>query len=234
MTIRTFLPRVVAAILAAGGAGLLSAATPLPSWNGDPGSTRQGYLFNTGSLSPTANILSNSYGVPVANVTLGNFTSGWQDPAGQYTNPGADGDGAWDLGVSGFIDINVPIATAPAAPGSYYQVDFQVWVVAYKGITALPLFETIGLSAEDLASSEVLVAPDPEFPGATWQGLTWTGYFDNLTQDDVTIRIKAPSNNISVIDTVEVFTLTTLVPEPSSILLLLPAAVAVALRRRRG
>jgi len=220
------------ALIAACSVGALSAATPLPSWDGDPGSTRQGYLFNTGSLAPTANFLANSYGVPSASITLGSFNTGWQDPLGQFTNPGADGDGAWDLGIAGFIDVQVPVAPAPADPGTHYRVDFQVWAVAYQGITALPAFSAVGLSAEDLASNQHLVAIDPEFPGASWQGITWTGYFDDVTTDHITFRIQAPSNNISVIDTYEVFTLTTLVPEPSASLLLI-AAASLGLRSRR-
>ncbi len=144
MTTHPTTPALIFTLLAASGVAVVRAATPLPAWDGDPGSTRQGYLFDTGSLSPTANILQNSYGVPTANLTLGAFTSGWQDPNAPYTNPGADGDGAWDLGISGVIQVTVPIALAPADPGTYYRVDFQVWAVAYKGITALPAFEADG------------------------------------------------------------------------------------------
>lgn len=227
-----FLP--AAACFVVGGLDDAMAATPLPSWYGDSNTTRQGYTFTSGSLSPTPEIHENPYGTPVATVVLGTFSDGWQDPLAPYDLAGVDDDGAWDLGKGGTINLTFQIAPFAAAPGTTYRVDFQVYTVAYYGITALPSLDTLGLSANDLTLTQNTVANDPLFPGATWQGLKWTGYFENQTSSTISFQIKAPANNTSVVDTFEVFTLVTVIPEPSAFLLILTPAAAWAARRRRG
>lgn len=216
-----------------GGVVVLSAATPLPPWYGQPNSTRQGYYFDTNSQSPAANVLENPHGTPGATIVLGNFSDGYQDPGNSIDLNGVNNDGAWDLGISGTITVQLNGAPAPPPPGSYYRFYFEVYVVSYQGITALPLFEAVGLTPVDPVRQQSLVAPDPLFPSATWEGITWTGYFDNVLTNDLTFRIKAPSNNTSVVDSLEVFTHYTLVPEPSATLFVLGATIGWASRRRR-
>lgn len=223
-----------AACLVAGGLDDAMAATPLPSWYGEANTTRQGYTFGTGSLTPAPDVLENPYGTPVATVVLGTFSDGWQDPLAPYDLAGVNDDGAWDLGKAGTINVTSQIASHEAAPGTTYQVDFEVYTVAYLGITALPLFDSLGLSANDLTLTQNTVANDPLFPGASWQGLKWTGNFTSQTSNTISFLIKAPANNTSVIDTLEVFTRVTVIPEPSAFLLVFAPAAAWVVRRRRG
>jgi hypothetical protein len=224
----------VAAILAAGAFSIVRAATPLPVWYGEPNTTRQGYEFTNNSITPSATILENSYGLPITTITLGGFADGWQDPANPIELSGVLANGAWDLGTAGAITAQCRVAANAPLPGSYYRIDFMVYAVAYRGITALPLFDSLGLTGRDLVLTQTTVAEDPIFPGATWEGRTWTGYFDHVTTNIVGFAIKSPANNTSVIDTYEIFTKATLVPEPSAILLWFMPVAAWSLRRRRS
>jgi len=230
ITLRMF---PVAAVFVAGGLSVVSAATPLPVWYGEANTTRQGYFFASNSTTPSADILENPYLAPMTTITLGSFSDGWQDPASPYDLTGVESDGAWDLGIAGNINVSCTVGAAPPPPGAYYRVDFQVYVVAYRGITALPLFNSPGFTPFDLVRTQSTVAPDPEFPGATWEGLKWTGYFDNVTTNNIGFSIRAPSNNVSVIDNMEVFTKLTLIPEPSTMLLFVLSTFGWAIRRRR-
>ena len=226
------LPWIVPAVvvLATGG---VRASTPLPGWYGQPGTTRQGYWFDSSSLTPSANIMENPYQTPVASVSPGAFSDGWQDPMHTIDLSGVLLDGAWDLGIAGSITVVCQVAANPPAPGTHYRVDFEVYAVAYRGITALPSLDTLGLLANDLVLTQTLVAEDPEFPGASWQGRMWTGYFESLQTNTVSFAVKAPSNNTSVVDTYEVFTKVTLIPEPSLVMLSVVSALGWSLRRRR-
>ena len=166
-------------------------------------------------------------------VNLGGYSDGWQDPANPIDLSGISNDGAWDLGTSGFISVLCHVASAPPPPGSYYRVDFQVYVVAYRGITSLPSMDTVGVTVLDPEYSQSTVGPDPGFPGATWEGSVWTGYVDQLGAGDLTFAIRAPVNNTSVVDTMEVFTKLTLVPEPTAPLLFAMSIMGWVLLRRR-
>ena len=113
-------------------------------------------------------------------------------------------DGAWDIGKSGSIAVSCKVATA--APANTYRIDFQIYAVAYKGVFVMPSLECPGLTPQNLMLIQTMVATDPKFPGATWEGLKWTGYFDNVTTDTVNFVIKSPVNGMSLIDTYEIFT----------------------------
>ena len=225
-------------LASSGGVLLVSAATPLPLWYPGPDTTRQGYNFDTVSLTPPPNVVSNPYGTPLTTITLGTFSDGWQEPgnlpppAVNDTN-GVAYDGAYDLGISGTVITQLAFASTVAAPGTYYRVYFQVYTVAYFGITALPAFNPVALSPTALVRTQSFVANDPYFPGATWQGVRWTGYFDNVTSNSLTLGITAPVNNTTIVDTFEVFTRFELIPETSSSLLALGSAVVLMIRRRR-
>jgi len=224
----------VVTIFAGGGIEIVGAATPLPAWYGQANTTREGYEFTNASLTPAATLLENANGTPAAVVSLGSFADGWQDPANPVQLSGVAQNGAWDLGTAGAITVQCAVAANPPVAGTFYRIDFEVYVVAYKGITALPSLNTLGLAANDLTLTQTTVAVDPVFPGATWEGLKWTGYFDNVSTNTVSFAAQSPTNNTSIVDTYEVFTRATLVPEPSTILLFILPAAAWLLQRRRS
>jgi hypothetical protein len=232
MTILTN-PSAILAALVGGGASLASAATPLPSWYGQPNSTRQGYTFNTSSLTPSVNLLENSYGTPIVTITLGGFNDGWQNPSNPIQLSGVASDGAWDLGTSGKISMQVPINSVPLAPGNFYLVDFQIYAVGYRNPTVLPGFDVTTYTPAGVTLSTGTVAVDTIFPGSSWDFRTWTGQLNGVSGNTVTFNLTSPANNTAVIDSYEVFTRFTLVPEPGgSVLLILPALGWISLRRR--
>jgi hypothetical protein len=214
-----------------------SAATPLPPWYPGPDTTRQGYIFDVDTLTPTANTLDNAQGQPLTTITLGQFNAGYQQPGlppAVIDLNGIDNDGAWDIGIAGTILSQITFAPAAPVPGTYYRVDFQVYTVAYGSPYGPLEFDGQGLTAVDSAMSSIPVANDPLFPGGVWNGQTFTGYFDNVTTNTLIFGVKATSNNTANIDTYEVITRYTLVPEPSAAVMLLGSVLLLASRRRRN
>jgi hypothetical protein len=222
-----------------------SAAVSLPSWNGQPNTTSQVFLFNTASTTPSANNSVNPYGTASASVVVGFFGNGWENPAdAPASNPGFNGDGAWDvgtgidslsgnrLGPDGSITFSVPVAPAAPGVGQSYRLDILIYAVAYQDLHRLPEASVLGLAPGDLvlASSNVLGTRPPN---GTWRELTWTAVKEGHTTGALSVALTPPTGEASVIDRVEIYTRYTLVPEPSSAVLLMLAGATVSLRRRR-
>jgi len=225
---------VLACVSAWGGAGVARAAIAAPSWAGDPGSTGQEFLFTSTADPAPANVDDNPFGSPTADISFGAGASGWQDPAdGIFALSGANSDGAWDVGVGGGVGTTIAIAAAPPGPGTFYQVEFVVTVVAYDDLPVLPEFSVPGGTVLGLAMSEQVIANDPIIPGATWTARTWTGTVDGVNGDTVEFVAAAPPGGLSVIDDFEVFTRFVVVPEPTSALLVLVGGALGLCRRRR-
>ena len=233
MTLKSICLLPVAAVLAGGGFNFVRAATPLPVWYGESNTTRQGYEFTTASLTPAATILGNTYGTPMTTIILGFGSDGWQNPAIPEQMSGVMANGAWDLGAAGSITVECQVAANPPPPGAYYHIDFEIYVVAYRDIMPLPTFDSLGLTPHDLTFTQTTVAQDPVYSSASWEGLMWTGSFDQVTTNNIGFAVRPPVNNTSIIDTLEVFTRVTLIPEPSSIVLVILPVVCWSLRRRR-
>ncbi len=206
-------------------------AATVPDWYGGPSSTHQTFFFSNDDPTPVPDQLESAFGAATLTVNTGFAASGWQDPEGAFTSPGIDDDGAWDLGNQGFIEISLPVAALAAEPGTSYKIDFLVYVSGMVTPTALPALEAVGLTPQDLTDQTATGPSDGAL--SRWDNRTWTGYFDGVTDNTVTFRIQAPTNG-SVIDTFEVYTNVTVVPEPSIALLGLLAGVPVMLRRRRN
>jgi hypothetical protein len=110
--------------------------------------------------------------------------------------------------------------------------------VAYlydSNIIVAPELDTLGLSPLDLGYTDVALAT---VSNRTYRGRTWTGYFENVTTDQLGLVVRTPTvtsgtQPTSVLDTVEVFTKVTVVPEPASCLLLALSSFACLLRRHR-
>lgn len=226
------LPLLTAALSIASALSL-QAATTLPLWYGQPGTTRQGYTFGTASTTPAASPLENAYGAVSSQITPGAFSDGWQNPLEPVDLSGVNADGSWDLGMAGKFTVTIPLAPSAPAPGFHYRVDFQVCAVGYLGITSLPNFSLTGVTPSGLSMTQALVGVDPIFPGASWTSRTWTGFFDTTSSSPLQFNITAPANNTSVIDTVEVFTRYTLIPEPDAPLLMLLAGLWLVRGRSR-
>lgn len=208
----------------------------LPSWFGDPNTTSQVFLFNSASTSPTPNSSGNPYGTTSASVDVGLFGNGWEDPANlPLSNPGHDGDGAWDVGAGndGSITFEVPVAPGSPGLGQSYRLDILIYAVAYRDLQQLPLPSVLGLAPGDLVltSNNVLSS---RLPAGTWRELTWLAEKQDHMTGAITVALTPPDGAVSVIDRVEIYTRFTVVPEPSSFLLSLVAALVFFSRRRRG
>jgi autotransporter-associated beta strand protein len=185
----------------------------LPEWYGQPRSSHAGYLFSTAGTSPAANINENPFGSPVAVITLGDLADGWQQPADPIALSGVAYDGAWDLGNQGYISVTVPFAPSAPLAGMYYDVKYQVYAVAYHGITPLPVLDTPGMAVAGLTTQSGTVALDPWFPGAAWDFQQWNGSIEHLAATTLTFDLKVPPpvaplyrGTTSVVDTYEIFT----------------------------
>ena len=221
------------------------AASTLPLWynQADVLHTRQGHLFGTNDLTPTPDINSNANGTAQTIVNLGQFADGWQEPntiqqSGVDVDPDPNnrtGDGAWDLGIAGSIETGINFAPSTPQPGMFYDVEFQIYAVAFSSLQRLPEFEAVGLSSQDLSYSQETVE-GPLVLNATWEGMMWTGTFKNVDSSSLTIRFNVPTdvNSTSIIDSYEVFTRYTLVPEPSASAMLLGSLLVLISRRRRA
>jgi hypothetical protein len=150
------LPCSVFLVLA--GTAVLRAATPLPPWYLEPDTTREGYQFTSGSLNPLPEIDENPNGTPAAEVVVGEFSDGWQNPAVPWASHGLIGDGAWDLGVAGTFSVLSKIAADPPTPDSVFRVDFLIYV-AY-------LYDSNIIVAPELDIGQTPMSPWAPYPTA--------------------------------------------------------------------
>src|SRR5688572_24611478 len=108
--------------IAAGGDG----DVPLfqPCWRGLAGSTFQHWAFGmSNSLAAVpAELVTNSFGVPVAGLVLGPFSSGYVSDISSFFGCR---QGIWDLGQLGTMTLNIPNDPSGTA-GSYKYVQVQV------------------------------------------------------------------------------------------------------------
>jgi hypothetical protein len=211
-------------------------AVTLPSWFGQPNTTSQVFLFNTASTTSTPNTSANPYGTTSATVDVGFFGNGWENPADlPISNPGFNGDGAWDIGAGsdGSITFQVPVAPSIPLPGQSYRLDIMIYAIAYKDLQELPLASVFGLAPGDLllTSSNVLSTRPP---AGTWRELTWQAVKNGHDSSSLTVALMPPTGDVSVIDRVEIYTRFVAIPEPSVALLAVASALALGYRRRRG
>jgi hypothetical protein len=210
-------------------------AVTLPTWFGDPNTTSQVFLFNTASTTPTPNTSANPYGTTSATVDVGFFGNGWENPADlPISNPGFNGDGAWDIGAGndGSITFQVPVAPSAPLPGQSYRLDIMIYVIAYKDLQELPEASVLGLAPGDLvltASNVLSTRP----PAGTWRELTWQAVKNGHDSGSLTVALTPPTGDVSVIDRVEIYTRYEAIPEPSVALLAVASALALGSRRRR-
>ena len=223
-----FLARVLPLICCLGQA---MGAAVVPSWSGEAGTTHFTYQFSTGDSTPAPDIAQSGFSSPVLTVMPGFASSGWQDPGAEFTSPGVENDGAWDLGNGGVISISLPVAAAAASLGTTYRIDFVVYAVSFIVPNSLPAMSALGLSPQDEVIQDSTVEQAP--PLSRWDSRTWTGYYEGVASDTITFNITAPTNG-STIDSFEVYTRLTVVPEPSSAGLAMLAGFFGCLRRRRG
>src|SRR5690606_21919511 len=99
---------------------LTSALMPLPAmagldWAGGPATTMQRFDFTTSATAVAPDAATNPLGIASALVeAVAPPGAGWQNPNAPFTTAGINGgDGAWDLGPNGHIEVAVPVSPTP-------------------------------------------------------------------------------------------------------------------------
>lgn len=198
--------------LLCGGLQSTFAAISLPIWVGDAQTTSCGYLFETDDDTPSPSWEVNPYGASqgFVDVALDGTGTGWQDPMEMFNLTMTPDSGAWDLGISGTVEIDLEVGPALTA-GQSYQVEFQVRSISYIGLSLFPNLSVEGLTPDSETSMTELILADPLFPGASWQEEVWEGVFTNVTDENLTFVISAPNNGTSIVEALEIYTRYTLI-----------------------
>lgn len=196
------------AVALLGGVGALAAQ---PDWAGDPDTTRQLFLFTSNAITAQPETVQNPYGSPWADVVVVEPAgTGWQDPQRQFTTPGVNEDGAWDIGPGGTITLGLPFAPPLGDPGLSYRIEFHVRLVAYEIPVAMPVITAPGLQLENVTSSVVTVKQDTL---GRYREVTWTAAADVPAGNSASLLFTATSQG-AVIDDIDVYTRYTVVGEP--------------------
>jgi hypothetical protein len=143
-------------------------------------------------------------------------------------------DGAWDLGPDGSISLDIPVAPTPG-PGESYIVDVFVAVVYEPTLGIFNVPDIIYTPASIASTSEnPIFEPDGDF--FFWGLKTSETTIGNVPTELISVLIDATGASGSLIDTVEVHTRYTLVPEPSVYALVFGFGVFawILFRRSRG
>jgi len=196
------------------------AAIALPLWVGDPQTTSCGYLFETNDDTPSPDSEANPYGASQGFVSVASdgTGTGWQDPVEAFNITMTPDSGAWDLGISGTVEIDLKVGPDLTA-GQSYEVEFQVRSISYilPGLIPLPSLSADGLTPDSETSMTELFLVDPVFSSASWQEEVWEGVFKGVTDENLTFVISAPNDGTSVVESVEIFTRYTLIETPPSL-----------------
>jgi hypothetical protein len=135
-----------------------------PAWRGQGGTTHEEWRFSSGANPATPDALTNPYGTPVANITVGRYGSGWLN---QIPGLGTQA-GYWDLGgTNGRILIDLPNASSPAR---YTEVWVQV--TYFKDITQPPIVNVPGgqlVSSQTLTVEHIATGGDWLLAQSVWR-----------------------------------------------------------------
>jgi hypothetical protein len=187
---------------------LYAAIISNPTWYGDPNTTYQSYTFSTNSTTPAPETVNNPYGAPDMLITVVPFIgvgTGYQDP-NEFSVTRVDG--AWDLGPDGSIAVDVPIGPAVGI-GPGYILDYFISVVYEGGLYSVPdtFFTPVSIA-------NTTVNPTFEQDGIyRWHLLTAEGTISEVPTNLLQVLFDATGSNGSIVDTVEIHTRYTIIPE---------------------
>lgn len=188
-----------------------------PSWAGGPSTTVQRFDFTTNDETVAPDTAMNPLGVAAAEVdAVIPPGSGWQDPSGEFVTAGINGgDGAWDLGPGGWIEVNVPVSPVPPA-GLSYDIEFHIEAIVYQGPVQRPGLTIGGHGIEGFQETAVLVEQDPPFGG--YYRVTWTGTVAEAAAENLAFVVAATSFG-ALVDSIEIHTRYSLNKAPATVTL---------------
>ena len=186
------------------------AATPI--WKDEPQTTFASYTFTTSSQTPLPEQSRNAYGTPMLSVAPGSFSTGWQDPYGEFQLTRVSGQGAWDLANYGTMTLVLPFAPALGAP---FDLDVFIDCVWYQGPVSQPSLGVAERTPTSLTTSQEILQSDG---AGSWRRTNWSATFEDVSAHTITVTVTAPANG-SVVDSLTVYT--RYVPEPATAGLLL-------------
>lgn len=194
-----------------------SVALADPSWAGGPATTVQRFDFTTNDETLAPDAATNPLGVAAAEVNaVIPPGSGWQDPSGEFVTAGINGgDGAWDLGPGGWIEVNVPVSPVPPA-GLSYDIEFHIEAIVYQGPVQRPGLTIAGHGIEGFQETAVLVEQDPPFGG--YYRVTWTGTVAEAAAENLAFVVAATSFG-ALVDSIEIHTRYSLNKAPATVTL---------------
>lgn len=190
----------------------------IPDWRNQNGTTYQHWTFDDGDDPAAPEFMNNTYGGASADITLGDFSEGWQYQLGGMGSQ----TGYWDLGSTGG-SIVLGIFNRPE-PLEYKEIWLQV--TYYQGISAVPDISVT--NAAYLGGNTILIED-------TGMGEGWYLNFSkwriepNPSWEEIIITSDAAWG--SVIDQIVVDTIC--IPEPMSLALLAIGALMTLRKKRR-
>lgn len=191
-------------------------AQAAPVWVGEPNATAQSFLFTTADETVTPDTATNVLGIAEAVVVHSTPPgTGWQDPNAPLNTAGINGgDGGWDLGPDGYIEVTVPVS--PVAPsGLDYDIEFHIETIVFN-FPAYPTLSVAGHTIDGFVETSVVAEAHPIF--GAYHRLTWTGTIAAAQAEDLVFLVEAGSQS-AVVDSVEIHTRYSLNKAPATLTL---------------
>jgi hypothetical protein len=147
---------IASAALSSGPSHAFGADSIPPPWRGNEGTTYQSWSFDTAGNPAVPESISNPYGDPIADITVGAFGSGWLSQLPGLGTP----IGYWDIGGEGgrIVIVLYPLPR----PLAYHQVWVQV--TYFADISQPPI---VDVDAADRVSGQT-VAVEQIPGGGAW------------------------------------------------------------------
>lgn len=196
-----------------------------PTWRRAVGTTFQKWTFDTSTNRPAPSVVNNPYGTASATINVGT-TGGWVSSNAAYGSR----TGYWSLGPSAVVQISLPNQIEANKAEDVWVQLVWAYVLDDQGQSGAPKAVSVdGCSASTTQATAL-------------ESNAKTGWFDTVYKFQLnpavanrqTITITADSVRGFLLDQVIIDTrLTSIVPEPSSLLTMLAGGVALAVSRRK-
>ena len=196
-----------------------------PTWRRSAATTFQSWTFSTSSNKPAPTTVSNPYGTPSAAVNVG-ATGGWINSNTAYGNR----TGYWSLGPSAIVTITIPNQIAASKVEDVWVQLVWAYVLDSQGGTGRPQSVSVDGVATSTAQSTALESNSK----CGWFSSVYKLQLNPSVRTSQTVTIKADTTRGYLLDQVLIDTkLSNMMPEPSSLAVLLMGVLGLAISRRK-